>query len=83
MQKINQNAGFGQNLKRIRLERGLSQKELVCKMQLLGSAISRSGYSMIELGTRNIKVTDLVALQRVYGVDFAEFFKGIEPRERN
>lgn len=52
-------------------------------MQLLGSAISRSGYSMIELGTRNIKVTDLVALQRVYGVDFAEFFKGIEPRERN
>ena len=49
-------------------------------MQLLGSVISRSGYSMIELGTRIIKVTDLVALQRVYGVDFAEFFKGIEPR---
>ncbi len=83
MQKLIQNSGFGQNLKRIRLEQGFTQKELVGKMQLLGSVISRSGYSMIELGTRNIKVTDLVALQRVYGVDFAEFFKGIEPREQH
>lgn len=83
MQKLIQNSGFGQNLKRIRLEQGFTQKELVGKMQLLGSVISRSGYSMIELGTRNIKVTDLVALQRVYGVDFVEFFKGIEPREQH
>lgn len=82
MQRVIQNIRFGQNLKRIRLERELSQDGLICKMQLLGSAISRSGYSRIELGTRNIKVTDLVALQRVYGVDFAEFFKGIEPREQ-
>ena len=83
MQKLIQNSGFGQNLKRIRLKQGFTQKELVGKMQLLGSVISRSGYSMIELGTRDIKVTDLVALQRVYGVDFAEFFKGIEPREQH
>ena len=83
MQKLIQNSGFGQNLKRIRLKQGFTQKELVGKMQLLGSVISGSGYSMIELGTRNIKVTDLVALQRVYGVDFAEFFKGIEPREQH
>ena len=83
MQKLIQNSGFGQNLKRIRLKQGFTQKELVGKMQLLGSVISRSGSSMIELGTRNIKVTDLVALQRVYGVDFAEFFKGIEPREQH
>lgn len=83
MQRVIQNIRFGQNLKRIRLERELSQDGLICKMQLLGSAISRSGYSRIELGTRNIKVTDLVALQRVYGVDFAEFFKGIEPREQH
>ena len=83
MQKLIQNSGFGQNLKRIRLKHGFTQKELVGKMQLLGSVISSSGYSMIELGTLNIKVTDLVALQRVYGVDFAEFFKGIEPREQH
>ena len=81
MQKVIQNANFGQNLKRIRSERGLSQNDLVSRMQVLGSTISRSGYSMIELGTRNIKVTDLVALQQVYNVDFAEFFEGIKPHE--
>ncbi|MEG2543060.1 MAG: helix-turn-helix transcriptional regulator [Christensenellaceae bacterium] len=79
MQKIIQNVNFGQNLKKIRLARKLSQNNLVSKMQTIGSTISRSGYSMIELGTRNIKVTDLVALQQIYNVDFAEFFKGIMP----
>lgn len=81
MQKIIQNVNFGQNLKSIRLERKLSQSDLVSRMQTLGSTISRSGYSMIEIGTRNIKVTDLVALQQVYRVDFAAFFKGIGPHE--
>ena len=81
MQKVIQNANFGQNLKKIRSERRLFQNDLVSRMQTLGSTISRSGYSRIELGTRNIKVTDLVALQQVYNVDFAEFFKGIKPHE--
>ena len=81
MQKVIQNANFGQNLKKIRSERRLFQNDLVGRMQVLGSTISRSGYSRIELGTRNIKVTDLVALQQVYNVDFAEFFKGIKPCE--
>ena len=46
-------------------------------MQLLGSKISRSTYAKIELGKRNIKVIDIVALQKIYGVDFGEFFKGM------
>lgn len=81
MQKVIQNADFGQNLKKLRTHKGLSQNDLVSRMQTLGSNISRSGYSMIEIGTRNIKVTDLVALQQIYKVDFAEFFKGIKPHE--
>lgn len=70
-------AGFHDNLLRLRKESGLSQYELVAKMQLLGSKISRSTYAKIELGERNIKVTDIVALQKIYGVDFEEFFQGI------
>ncbi|WP_066649277.1 helix-turn-helix domain-containing protein [Christensenella timonensis] len=81
MQKMIQNADFNQNLKRLRAEKGFSQNNLVSRMQTLGSNISRSGYSMIEIGARNIKVTDLVALQQIYKVDFAEFFKGIDPHE--
>ncbi|MEA5002765.1 hypothetical protein SDC9_185766 [bioreactor metagenome] len=81
MQKIIQNADFNQNLKRLRAEKSFSQNDLVSRMQTLGSNISRSGYSMIEIGVRKIKVTDLVALQQIYKVDFAEFFKGIKPHE--
>ena len=78
---ILQNASLQTNLRRLRAAAGLSQRELTSKMNLLGSTIDRNTYTKIELGTRNIKVTDLVALQQVYNVDFAEFFKGIEPHE--
>lgn len=78
---IVQNVSLATNLKRLRKEAGLSQEALTAKINLLGSLLERSAYSKIERGTRNIKVTDLVALQQVYHVDFAEFFKGIAPHE--
>lgn len=74
---ILRNKGLPENLLRLRNDKGISQYELVSEMQLLGSTISRSTYAKIELGERNIKVTDLVALQKIYDVDYAEFFKGI------
>jgi len=70
--------GLSENLLRLRKAKGLSQYELVAEMQLLGSNMSRSTYAKIELGERNIKATDLVALQQIYGVVYEEFFKGIE-----
>jgi len=65
------------NLVRLRKASGLSQYDLVAQMQLLGSTMPRSTYAKIELGYRNIKVPDLVALQKIYSVDFSEFFIGI------
>ena len=78
---ILQNVSLSGNLRRLRNKAGLTQKALVAKMNLLGSMIEHTAYSKIESGTRNIKVTDLVALQQVYHVDFAEFFQGIPPHE--
>lgn len=78
---ILQNIPLSYNLKRLRKQAGLSQILLVSKMNTLGSKIDNTAYSKIELGNRNIKVTDLVALQRIYNVDFGEFFQGIEPGE--
>lgn len=74
---ILRSTGFEANLLKLRKASGLSQYELVAKMQLLGSTLSRSTYAKIELGDRNIKVTDIVALQKIYNVDYSEFFKGI------
>ncbi len=77
MTMILQNADLYTNLKRLRQFSGLSQYELVAQMQLLGSTMSRSTYAKIEQGNRNIKVTDLVALKKIYDVEYCEFFKGI------
>jgi len=74
---ILQDADFGRNLLRLRKASGLSQYELAAKMQLMGSNMSRSTYAKIELGERNIKVTDLVILQKIYKVDYKAFFEGI------
>jgi len=77
MTMILQDANFGKNLLKLRKASGLSQYELAAKMQLMGSNMSRSTYAKIELGERNIKVTDLVALQKIFKVDFAHFFEDI------
>ena len=77
MTMILQDADFGRNLLRLRKASGLSQYELAAKMQLMGSNMSRSTYAKIELGERNIKVTDLVILQKIYKVDYKAFFEGI------
>ena len=82
MQKILTNDKFCQNLKRIRKEKGLTQEQTVAKLQLLGSPISRSTYSLIEMGRGNIFISDLVGLQQILNVDFKEFFEGISI-ERN
>ena len=68
---------FGHNIQRIRCSRGLTQEQTVAKLQLLGSPLSRSTYSLIELGRGNVYISDLVGLQKVFRVDFAEFFEGI------
>lgn len=65
---------FGRNLQRIRTSCGFTQEQTVAQLQLLGSPISRSTYSLIELGRCNIYVSDLVGLQQIFQVDYSEFF---------
>lgn len=77
MEKILTNKQFAENLKAIRKQNGLTQEQTVTKLQLLGSPISRSTYSIIEMGKGNIYVSDLVGLQKIFNVDFKDFFDGI------
>ncbi len=68
---------LGQNIAKMRIERGWSQADVVRKLQLVGSPLSRDGYANIETGRGNVFDSDLVALKEVFGVDFADFFVGI------
>lgn len=70
---------LGRNIQRIRQKSGLTQEQTVAKVQLLGSPLSRSTYSLIEMGRGNIFASDLVALQMVFKVNFQEFFRDIPP----
>lgn len=47
----------------------------------MGSNISRSTYSEIETGTRNIRISDFIALKQIYNVEFSEFFIGLLPEK--
>jgi len=75
--KLLNNELFGKNIQQIRLSRNLTQEQTVAQLQILGSPLSRSTYSLIEIGRGNIFVSDLVALQRIFHVDYSEFFKNI------
>lgn len=79
MTKILVDSTFAQNIKRIRLAHGLTQEKTITQIQLLGSPLSRSTYSLIEMGRGNIYINDLVALKMVFGVEFSDFFKDIHP----
>lgn len=75
MQWILQDIPLGRNIKTVRMSRNMTQMQVVEKMQLIGSSISRSTYANIETGRRNIKASDLRALREVLNVDYSEFFK--------
>lgn len=77
MTKILLESQFGANLRRLREQSGLSQAAIVSKLHLLGSPLSRSTYSLIEMGRCNIFVSDLVGLQKVLDVAYSDFFEGI------
>lgn len=78
MQKIRQDISIGKNIKNLRKLNKLTQEQVTIKLQLQGIDISRSIYSQIELGTYNIKVSELIALKNIFNVDFNSFFENLE-----
>ena len=77
MGKILRDAHIGHNIWKIRKSLRYTQEEVVTGLQLLGSPIHRDTYAHIEGGRKNIYVTDLVAMQRFFNVDYADFFVDI------
>jgi len=60
---------FGKNIKKIRLEKHLTQEALSME-----STISRSHIAMIELGKRDITISSLFQLSRALNVTMDKFF---------
>ena len=75
MQYILTDLPLGHNIQTVRMYKGMTQEEVVAKLQLMGSRISRSTLANIEVGRRNIKASDLKALRLLFDVEYEEFFK--------
>lgn len=75
MQWILQDIPIGRNIQNIRMKKNMTQAEVVGQLQLMGSSMSRSTLANIESGRRNIKASDLKALQKLFDVDYWEFFE--------
>lgn len=77
-QKLKQDIHIGHNIRRLRKQAGLTQEQVITRLQLQGIAISRSSYSQIECGTYNIRISELIALANLFQVDFNAFFENPE-----
>lgn len=75
MQWLLNDIPLGRNIQNIRMRKNMTQMELIAKLQLTGSTMSRSTLANIETGRRNIKASDLKALKFILDVDYDEFFE--------
>lgn len=76
-QKLRQDRCMDDNLRRLRLERELSQEKLCAELQRRSCDIGRTTYAKYESGELNIRVSVLLELRKLYGCSYAEFFAGL------
>ena len=74
MQWILQDIPLGRNIQTMRMNQNLTQMQVVERMQLSGSSMSRSTLANIEAGRRNIKASDLRVLKNVLHANYDDFF---------
>lgn len=68
---------IGHNIQRLRKSAEMTQDQVVAHLQLLGIEISKSTYAKIETNRMNIKVSELIALCKIFHTDISEFFEGL------
>lgn len=77
-QKIRRDLNMGNNLRRLRDAADLSQEKLCAELQRHGCDIGRSTYAKYEAGELNIRASVIVALRKIYGCTYDEFFVGLD-----
>ena len=77
MIKLRPDKDIGTNIQKARKLCGITQDETIAKLQLIGVDVSRSTYAKIETNRINIRVSELIALGKIFGVDYNLFFDGL------
>ena len=77
-QKIRRDRNMGDNLRRLRIDKGISQEKLCAELQRRGCDIGRTTYAKYEAGELNIRVSVIIELRKIYSCTFDDFFAGLE-----
>ena len=64
----------GQNIRKIRMRKNLSQEQVSTQMQVRGCDVTRSALAKIEAGQRHIYPDELKALKEILSVSYDELF---------
>lgn len=77
MERVNQRTNhlLGENIRKLRIEKQMRNKDVVAQLQIRGVKISTGTYSKVELGLNNPSVDMLIALTEIFSCDFNAFFK--------
>lgn len=78
MQKLRPDLDIGHRIGDLRRAAGLTQDQTIARMQLMEIQISKSSYAKLETNRMNIKISELIALQKIFEVDFNAFFENLE-----
>ena len=65
---------IGAKIKRIRLQRGLTQEEVAARVQTRGCDLTRSALAKIEVGQRHLYPDEILLLKEILSATYEEIF---------
>ena len=71
------NKSIGNKLAELRINKKLSQEEMAAKFQLAGLDISRATLSKIELGKRQLYLTEAIYIAQTFEITISELIEYI------
>ena len=66
---------IGENIRKLRLNSGLTQEMLSAKMQVEGCDITRSAIAKIEVGQRHLYPDEIILLKTILKVSYEDILK--------
>ena len=65
---------LGQNIRRLRIQLGLTQEQVAAQLQVRGCDVPRSALAKIEVGQRHIYPDEIRLLREILKVSYDELF---------
>lgn len=66
---------IGQNIRKIRESRGMTQDTLAAKLQLHGCDITRSAVAKIEVGQRHLYPDEILLIRKILNTTYDDIFE--------